>query len=78
MAALQAFSEAAAASAGGFFSCFTLYPIEICKNKMQTMKADESQGTDEEGAPKTFFAWGKHIVKTEVRGATKRQKDAIT
>jgi hypothetical protein len=35
MSQVEVFSEAAAAAAGGFFSCSVLYPIEICKNKLQ-------------------------------------------
>jgi len=37
MSAVDTFSEAAAAAAGGFFSCSVLYPIEICKNKLQVL-----------------------------------------
>lgn len=56
-------ADALSASAGGFFSCSVLYPIEICKNKLQ------SRGPSEDGDKAerdTFLSIGKEIVAKEV------------
>jgi hypothetical protein len=51
MPALDMLAEALAASLGGFVSATALYPIEICKNRLQG-------GTDD-----SFLAAGRAIMK---------------
>jgi hypothetical protein len=54
--ALDAFADAFAAAAGGYFSCSVLFPLEIVKNKLQ---ASQKSGLDEP----TFFGIANEIYK---------------
>jgi hypothetical protein len=54
--ALDAFADAFAAAAGGYFSCSVLFPLEIVKNKLQ---ASQKSGLEEP----TFFGIANEIYK---------------
>ena len=56
--ALDAFADAVAAAAGGYFSCSVLFPLEIVKNKLQ---ASQKSGL----VNPTFFSIANEIYKEQ-------------
>uniref|UniRef100_A0A7S4L290 Mitochondrial carrier protein n=1 Tax=Guillardia theta TaxID=55529 RepID=A0A7S4L290_GUITH len=68
----EAIEEALSAACGGAFSSSCLYPIEICKNRLQAMQKKQNQSEqenvkkeEEEEHPTTMISVAKDLYKSE-------------